>query len=75
MNITVKITPPDGKWSTACDLIQAITETNPGGELNFIVEDVFSASTSKVAASNVLHGCTIQNNAHCPTIQFAGNLP
>ena len=73
MNITVKITPQDGKWQTACEMIQAIAANNPGGELNFIIEDVFSANTSKVSANNVLNGCELQRNAHCPTLQFAGS--
>lgn len=44
MTITVKIVPPDGNWQTACELIQSITASCPDSEINFIVEDVFSAS-------------------------------
>lgn len=43
MTITVKIVPPDGNWQTACELIQSITASCPDSEINFIVEDVFSA--------------------------------
>ena len=43
MTITVKINPPDGTWLTACELIKQIAANNPGGELNFVVEDIFNA--------------------------------
>ena len=43
MTVTVKINPLDGNWQTACELIKRITANNPGGELNFVVEDVFNA--------------------------------
>ncbi|MBR1807573.1 MAG: hypothetical protein IJ774_14455 [Selenomonadaceae bacterium] len=43
MTITVKIVPRDGSWRTAYELIRQIAATKPDCELNFVVEDVFSA--------------------------------
>ena len=43
MTITVKIVPRDGKWLTARELIRQIALDKPDCELNFVVEDVFSA--------------------------------
>lgn len=68
MIITVKITPPDGKWQTACEMIRAIADNNPGGELNFIVEDVFSAKTVNALVTN----CEFARNAHQPVVQIQG---
>lgn len=44
MTITVKIVPRDGKWLTAC-------------EINFVVEDVFSAGKQVVAGGYSLVVC------------------
>lgn len=62
MTITVKINPPDGNWQTACELIKRIASDNPGGELNFVVEDVFKAGKKNTAGGDsvFLYG----NNQH-----------
>lgn len=70
MNITVKIAPPDGKWQTACDLIQAIVANNPGGELNFIVEDVFS--TGKKSVGHLVTNCEFNRDALHSVVQIGG---
>ena len=72
MNITVKITPPDGKWQTACELIKAIAASSPDGELNFIVEDVFSVGKKNPNA--LVTNCEFNRNAHCPVVQIGGKI-
>ena len=71
MNVTVKITPPDGKWETACEMIHAIAVSSPYKDLNFIVEDVFSTDKPKVNA--LITNCEFNRNAHCPVIQVHGD--
>lgn len=68
MNITVKIAPPDGEWQTAYELIKAIAADNPGGNLNFIVEDVFGVN--KKIADTLIANCEFNRNAHCPNVNF-----
>ena len=68
MNITVKITPPDGKWQTACEMIQAIAASSPFKNLNFVVEDVFSAKNVNALVTN----CEFARNAHQPVVQIQG---
>lgn len=72
MNITVKIAPPDGKWQTACELIKAIAANNPGGDLNFIVEDVFSAG--KKTAGNFVANCEFNRDAYHSVVQIGSKI-
>ena len=57
MTVTVKINPPDGNWQTACELIKRIAANNPGGELNFVVEDVFNAGKKNTAGGDSVVLC------------------
>lgn len=44
-SVTVKVTPPDGSWQTAHELIKYIAKTcKVGDHLNIEVADVFNAS-------------------------------
>ena len=71
MNVTVKITPPDGKWQTACEMIHAIAASSPYEDLNFIVEDVFSTGKPNVTA--LVTNCEFNRNAHHPIVQIHGD--
>ena len=73
MTITVKILPPDGSWQSACELIKRIAANNPGGELNFIVEDVFNTG-SKAENPIVMYGNKHANAVGTGTIQVNHNV-
>lgn len=51
--ITVKIIPPDGKWETACSLINHIQQNSAGFNLEFIVEDVFKSDLKNHTFNNL----------------------
>lgn len=74
MKVTVKITPKDGNWTTARNLIKQIT-AEPIGEMEFFVEDVFKASSDKPVDNSTNHfGVGNQIVTHNHGVNNYGNV-